>query len=98
MAHRRSSTGSCHYATALGDQSSSAETASPQASACVGDEATHAEKPLLDEQIRGAELVVGVMPMAAAFELARKAGLSLLQISAPCVSPPVCRIVDYGKY
>ena len=39
----------------------------------------------------------GVMPLEAAIELARKNGLDLVEVS-PMVDPPVCRIMDFGKY
>ena len=37
------------------------------------------------------------MPLEAAIELARKNGLDLVEVS-PMVDPPVCRIMDFGKY
>jgi translation initiation factor IF-3 len=40
---------------------------------------------------------VGVMDLAAAINLARQHGVDLVEIAATAV-PPVCRIVDYGKY
>lgn len=39
----------------------------------------------------------GVMPTAEALELAQEYGLDLVEIS-PQVRPPVCRIMDFGKY
>ena len=39
----------------------------------------------------------GVMPLADAIELAKSAGLDLVEVS-PNVEPPVCRIMDFGKY
>ncbi len=39
----------------------------------------------------------GVVSVADAVSLAEDAGLDLLEVS-PNVSPPVCKIVDYGKY
>lgn len=36
------------------------------------------------------------MPTEAAIEAAQEAGLDLVEVS-PNVSPPVCKIVDYGK-
>jgi len=40
---------------------------------------------------------VGVMPTAEARKMAEEAGLDLVEIS-PAVSPPVCRIMDFGKF
>jgi translation initiation factor IF-3 len=37
------------------------------------------------------------MPTAQAIELARKNNLDLVEV-APTVVPPVCRLLDYGKY
>ncbi|MDZ4728538.1 MAG: translation initiation factor IF-3 [Xanthomonadales bacterium] len=39
----------------------------------------------------------GVMPIAAALILAAEASMDLVEI-APNGEPPVCRIMDYGKY
>jgi len=39
----------------------------------------------------------GVMPIAQALEKAKEEGMDLVEI-APNASPPVCRIMDYGKY
>jgi len=39
----------------------------------------------------------GVYPIEKALEMASKAGLDLVEI-APNVDPPVCRVVDYGKF
>jgi translation initiation factor IF-3 len=40
---------------------------------------------------------LGVMPLTTALQLARDKGLDLIEI-APNAVPPVCRIVDYGKF
>ena len=40
---------------------------------------------------------MGIMPIKEALDLAAKAGLDLVEIS-PTASPPVCRIMDYGKF
>ena len=40
---------------------------------------------------------VGVVPLRQALETAEAAGLDLVEV-APQVSPPVCRIMDYGRY
>ena len=39
----------------------------------------------------------GIMPTSAAIEAAEEAGLDLVEIS-PNSDPPVCKILDYGKY
>ncbi len=41
--------------------------------------------------------MVGVVPVAKALENAEEAGLDLVEVS-PNAEPPVCRIMDYGKY
>ena len=59
----------------------------------------------INEQIRDAELRVvsadgeqlGVMDAKAAQNLANEKGLDLVKI-APQAKPPVCKIMDYGKY
>ncbi|MCK4390230.1 MAG: translation initiation factor IF-3 [Desulfobacterales bacterium] len=40
---------------------------------------------------------VGVIPFIKALETAESHGLDLVEVS-PNVSPPVCRIMDYGRY
>jgi translation initiation factor IF-3 len=40
---------------------------------------------------------VGIIPTREALERAREAGLDLVEVS-PNAKPPVCRILDYGKY
>ena len=40
---------------------------------------------------------MGVIPLAEAMALASKAGLDLVEVSANA-APPVCRIMDYGKF
>ena len=40
---------------------------------------------------------VGVVPLAQAQEMAREKLLDLVEIS-PSANPPVCKIMDYGKY
>ena len=59
----------------------------------------------INEQIRDREVRVvgengdqlGVMATKDAMKLAEEAGLDLVKI-APTAKPPVCKIVDYGKY
>ncbi len=40
---------------------------------------------------------IGIIPTKEALERAREAGLDLVEVS-PTARPPVCRILDYGKY
>lgn len=40
---------------------------------------------------------LGVMPLSQAREIARKYNLDLVEV-APTAVPPVCRLLDYGKY
>jgi len=40
---------------------------------------------------------VGVVPTSQALQMARDKGLDLMEVS-PNSSPPVCKIVDYGKF
>jgi translation initiation factor IF-3 len=59
----------------------------------------------VNAQIRARELRVidvdggqlGVMPTGDALRLAQQRGLDLVEV-APAAAPPVCRIMDYGKY
>jgi translation initiation factor IF-3 len=48
---------------------------------------------LIDEEGQQA----GVVPAAVALAKAQQAGLDLVEVS-PTAVPPVCRIMDYGKY
>lgn len=58
-----------------------------------------------NDRIRAAEVRVigpegtnlGVMPPRKALELAKKVGLDLIEVS-PSARPPVCRILDFGKF
>ena len=60
---------------------------------------------MINEQIRDREIrligengnQLGIMSAKDAMKLAREAGLDLVKI-APTAKPPVCKIVDYGKY
>ena len=54
---------------------------------------THPEVRLIDAEGEQA----GVMPTAQALELAKEARLDLVEVS-PNAEPPVCRIMDYGKF
>ena len=40
---------------------------------------------------------LGIMPLSQAQEVARKHDLDLVEV-APTTVPPVCRLLDYGKY
>jgi translation initiation factor IF-3 len=40
---------------------------------------------------------LGIMPVSQALELARRHDLDLAEV-APTATPPVCRLLDYGKY
>ena len=40
---------------------------------------------------------LGIMTLAEALDIAAKAGLDLVEV-APNSTPPVCRIMDYGKF
>ena len=40
---------------------------------------------------------LGIMPVSQAINLAEEAGLDLVEIS-PNTNPPVCKILDFGKY
>ena len=40
---------------------------------------------------------LGVVPLKKALEMAEEAGLDLVEV-APDAHPPVCRIMDYGKF
>jgi translation initiation factor IF-3 len=61
--------------------------------------------PRINEQIRITPIRVigaegeqyGILPTAQAMEKAREAGLDLVEV-APQERPPVCKIMDYGKY
>jgi translation initiation factor IF-3 len=39
----------------------------------------------------------GVMPIEAAIVIAKEGGLDLVEVS-PMAEPPVCRVMDFGKY
>jgi translation initiation factor IF-3 len=63
------------------------------------------KKPLINNQIRATEVRVmdeqgnqlGVIPVGEALRIAKERGLDLIQISEKAV-PPVCKIMEYGKY
>ena len=41
--------------------------------------------------------MLGVVPLSSALDLAEKEGLDLVEVS-PNATPPVCKILDHGKY
>jgi translation initiation factor IF-3 len=61
--------------------------------------------PRINDRIRVREVLVidetgekrGAMPTREALDLARERGLDLIEV-APNANPPVCRILDYGKF
>ncbi len=60
---------------------------------------------MINEQIRDREVrligengeLIGIMSAKEAYKLAQEAELDLVKI-APTAKPPVCKIIDYGKY
>ena len=60
---------------------------------------------MINEQIRDKEVRVvgadgeqlGIMSSRDAYKLAQEAELDLVKI-APTAKPPVCKIIDYGKF
>ena len=72
---------------------------------CLLTEGTTISELFINEQIRDKEVRVigenneqlGIMSAKEALALAEEAELDLVKI-APNATPPVCRIVDYGKY
>ena len=67
--------------------------------------ATSQNEPRYNERIRAREVrligpdgsQVGIRPTADALVLARELDLDLVEV-APLANPPVCRIMDYGKF
>ncbi|MEC7844113.1 MAG: translation initiation factor IF-3 [Actinomycetota bacterium] len=63
------------------------------------------EEPRINEQIRANEVrlvspdgeQIGITPLSEALEQARELDLDLVEV-AENANPPVCRIMDYGKY
>jgi len=63
------------------------------------------KKVNINEHIRATEVRVisdegdqlGIMPLAEALRTAREAGLDLVEV-APEAAPPVCRVMDFGRY
>lgn len=64
-----------------------------------------ARETRVNERIRAREVrlidedgqMVGVMPSGQALSLARERGLDLVEVS-PMASPPVCKLMDYGRF
>ncbi|WP_248929938.1 translation initiation factor IF-3 [Paenibacillus hamazuiensis] len=60
---------------------------------------------MINEEIRAKEVrligsngdQLGIKPFREALQIAQDAGLDLVNV-APTAKPPVCRIMDYGKY
>ncbi|MEK6795519.1 MAG: translation initiation factor IF-3 [Spirochaetota bacterium] len=59
----------------------------------MNEEITAKEVRVIDEN----RVQVGVLATAQALSMARERGMDLIEIS-PDASPPVCRIIDHGKY
>jgi translation initiation factor IF-3 len=63
------------------------------------------KRPLLNNEIRAdkvrliddAENQIGVVPLQDALQMARERNLDLIQVTEK-VEPPVCKLMDYGKY
>lgn len=59
----------------------------------------------INEEIRAKEVrvidadgqMIGILPISEALQKAEEAGLDLINVS-PNAEPPVCKILDYGKY
>lgn len=59
----------------------------------------------VNQEIRAAKVRVigeggvqlGILPLSEALDLAKREGLDLVEV-APQLDPPVCRIMDYGKF
>ena len=64
-----------------------------------------ADGPRINKEIRAKEVRLinyngenlGVVPTREALKIAEEVGLDLIEIS-PQVNPPVCKVLDYGKY
>lgn len=67
--------------------------ASSRAKPSINDEISASSVRLIDAQGNQA----GIVPLAQALAAATKAGLDLVEI-APQSQPPVCKLMDYGKY
>jgi translation initiation factor IF-3 len=79
------------------------------ASACdggkEGEEAISSKDQRINEEIRASEVrlidedgaQLGVIPIAEALQIARTRDTDLVEV-APNAQPPVCRLMDYGKF
>ena len=71
----------------------------------TGGEITISKEALINEEIRDAEVrvidetgtMIGIIPIEEALRLAEEKNLDLVNVS-PNANPPVCKILDYGKY
>lgn len=59
----------------------------------INDQIRSAEVRLIDDEGKQ----IGVVPIAQAQELAKEKDLDLVEIS-PSATPPVCKVMNYGKY
>lgn len=59
----------------------------------INDQITAKEIRLIDENGE----MVGIVPVKQGLEAAERAGLDLIEIS-PNAEPPVCKVLDFGKY
>ena len=59
----------------------------------INDDIRNAQIQLIDQHGQN----IGTVETMAAVKMAQEAGMDLVEIS-PNVSPPVCKIMDYGKY
>ncbi len=70
-----------------------------------GGEITISKEAMINEEIRDAEVrvidetgaMLGILPIEEALRLAEERNLDLVNVS-PNANPPVCKILDYGKY
>ena len=71
----------------------------------LGGETAISKEALINEEIRDAEVrvidengtMLGVLPIEEALSIADERNLDLVNVS-PNANPPVCKILDYGKY
>ncbi len=64
-----------------------------------------ANEPRVNQRIRAPQVklidkngnMVGVVPISRALVMAREDGLDVVEVQ-PNINPPVCKILDYGKY
>lgn len=63
------------------------------------------QKPSINNQIRASQVrlidetgkQIGIVPVSEALQMARERNLDLIQVTEK-VEPPVCKIMEYGKY